>query len=129
MQDDPLKLKVDGVTSEKLELSLCSTSKNSALDLDFCSVGVFEKQLLGIMSVYKSRLPACIMLSLRPVRFIDSEGLLFCMQMHTLFQEKGCWLVFSDVHLDVLRLFKMTGMDRNMVEVSGIEPLSKITCP
>ena len=120
MQDDLLKLKVDGVTPEKLALSLCSTSKNSAADLDFCSVGVFEKQLLGIMSVYKSRLPACIMLSLRSVRFIDSEGLLFCMQMHTLFQEKGCWLVFTDVSSDVLRLFKITGLDQKIIMVSGL---------
>ena len=107
MQNNFLKLNVDCVTPEKLELSLCSTSKNNDADLDLFVVGVLEKQLLDIISVYKSRLPECIILSLRPVRFIDSEGLLFCMQMHTLFQEKGSRLAFSDVSSDVLKVLKM----------------------
>tara|TARA_B100000586_G_scaffold142898_1_gene103482 strand:+ start:445 stop:807 length:363 start_codon:yes stop_codon:yes gene_type:complete len=117
MQDDLLKLKVDGVTPEKLALSLCSTSKNNDSDLDLFVVGALEKQLLDIISVYKSRLPECIILSLRPVRYIDSEGLFFCMQMYTLFQEKGCRLVFTDVSSDVLRVLKMTRLDQKIMMV------------
>jgi len=119
MQDNLLKLKADCVTPEKLELSLCSTSKTNAADLDLCAVGALEKQLIDIMSEYKSKLPECIMLSLKSIRFIDSEGLFFCMQMHTLFQEKGSRLVFSDVHSDVLRVFKMTRLDQKIMMVSG----------
>ncbi len=120
MQDNLLKLNVDCVTPETLELGLYSTSKNNTADLDLCAVCALEKQLIDIMSEYKSRLPECIIVSLKPVRFIDSEGLFFCMQMHTLFQEKRSRLVFSDVHSDVLRIFKMTRLDQKIMMVSVV---------
>jgi hypothetical protein len=77
MTDNLLKIKVECVTSEKLELSLYSASKNNDSELDFYSVDFLEEQLTDIIKDYEKRLPVCISLSLKPIRFIDSEGVFF----------------------------------------------------
>ena len=72
------------------------------------------QQLIDIVSNYKSKLPACIILSLKPVRYIDSEGLFFCMQMHAFLRKKGSCLVLSHVHPDVGRIFEITRLDQKI---------------
>jgi anti-anti-sigma factor len=121
MQNDPLKIKIVSFTLEKLELSLYSTSENNEAELDFYSVDFLEQQLIDIIKNYEKRLPGCITLSLKPIRFIDSEGLFFCVQMHTLLQKKGSKFVLNHVHSNVLRSFKITGLDQKILIKSKID--------
>lgn len=114
MKDDLLNIKISHSTQEKLELTLYTTPRNNNTDLDLYSISHLEKQLIDIVSNYKSKLPKYITLSLKPIHFIDSEGLFFCMQTYTLFQKKGSTLILSNVNSEILRIFKLTRVDQKI---------------
>jgi anti-anti-sigma factor len=120
MKDNLLKIKILNYTPQKLELSLHSEQNDYIdMDFDFLSTPLIETQFIDILSNYKTQLPNYASLSLKQVKFIDSEGLLACVRIYDLFKKKECKLIFTDLHSDIFRLFKITKLDEK-VEISHV---------